>query len=264
MKDRILSCLPPQHPWDIQWFDCIGSTNTHAKELALAGARHGTVLIADRQTGGRGRLGRTFLSPAGTGIYMSVILKTDCPPEMLMHLTCATAVAACDAIQESAGFRPGIKWINDLVWGKRKLAGILTELILSPDGKTAQYAIIGIGINCHQAADDFPEPIADIACSVDMAAKKVIPRHLLAANLILAFEKMANALHREKETILSRYRENCITLGKIVRVHRGDTVRQATALDMGDDGSLIVKYANGQIEPVNSGEVSIRGMYGYN
>lgn len=262
MTSRTL--LPPHHPWQVRYYDCVESTNTLAKEMASHGTAHGTVLIADRQTGGRGCRGRTFLSPAGMGIYMSVILKTDCPPEALMHLTCAAAVAMCDAVEASAGFRPGIKWINDLIWGKRKLAGILTELILSPDSKTARYAIVGIGINCRQTEADFDPLIRDMACSVNMATGKDISRHILATNMILSLERMWKNLFSDKESIMARYRENCITLGKDILIHRGDEIRQGFAMDMDVNGGLVVRYPDGQAQTVNSGEVSVRGMYGYN
>ena len=148
-----------QYASGIHYFDTIDSTNTRARELARQGASHGTVLIADHQTSGRGRRGRSFHSPAGSGIYMSVILRPNCSPQELMHLTCAVAVAACDAVETTAGIRPGIKWINDLILQNRKLGGILTEM--SVDAKTGmvEYAVIGIGINCSQTPNDFPADI---------------------------------------------------------------------------------------------------------
>lgn len=244
-------------------YDCVESTNTLAKQMAAQGAAHGTVLIADRQTGGRGRMGRSFHSPAGMGIYMSMILRMDKPAQELMHLTCAAAVAAADAIEEVSGIRPGIKWINDLVWENRKLAGILTELILAPDGSHAQYAIIGIGINCHQRSEDFPEDIRSIAVSLDTAAGRRIRREHLIDALIEKLEKMAGDLEN-KATIMATYRKSCVTVGKEIRVHRLDSVTSAFALDVDDDGSLIVRFSDGSIRSVNSGEVSVRGMYGYN
>ena len=158
MIASILNRLPEDFPWkhSIQYFPTIDSTNTRAKLLAAQGAPHGTVLIAGHQSGGRGRMGRSFHSPEGMGIYLSVILRPDCPATDLMHLTCAAGVAMCDAVEAAAGFRPGIKWTNDLIWGKRKLGGILTELSLKSDG-TADYAVVGIGINCCQQPEDFPE-----------------------------------------------------------------------------------------------------------
>ena len=126
----------------IHRFDTIDSTNNRAKDMAQQGAPHGTVLIARHQTGGRGRLGRSFHSPPGSGIYLSMILRPSCRPDKLMHLTCAAAVAMCDAIQAATGFRPGIKWTNDLVHNRMKPGGILTELSFASTG-CLDYVIVG-------------------------------------------------------------------------------------------------------------------------
>ena len=263
MKNSIYTYLE-SHPWknSVQFFDTIDSTNTRAKALAAQGAPHGTVLIADHQTVGRGRLGRTFLSPAGTGVYMSVILRPGCPPAELMHLTCAAAVAACDAVEKAVGIRPGIKWTNDLVSGRKKLGGILTGLGLRPDG-TVDYAIIGIGINCCQGPQDFPPDIADMAASLAMIAEKEIDRARVAAAMMEALWHMGDTLLTEKDVMLQRYRRDCITLGQDVVLVRGDEKRYGTALDIDEEGALIVRYDNGEIAAVNSGEISVRGMYGY-
>ena len=164
MKESIILNLRESCPWQdsLLWFDSIDSTNTCARELARQGAAHGTVLIADHQTGGRGRRGRSFHSPAGSGIYMSVILRPHCKPQELMHLTCSAAVAMCDAVEKAVGFRPGIKWTNDLVYGGKKIAGVLTELGFDQHG-LVDFAVIGIGINCCQRESDFPEEIRGIA-----------------------------------------------------------------------------------------------------
>ena len=123
MKEQILSHLFPSYPWTdrFHWFDSIGSTNDEAKRMALSGAPHGTVLAAGYQTNGHGRMGRSFHSPENVGVYMTVLLRPGCAPQELMHLTCATAVAMCDAVEAAAGFRPGIKWTNDLVSSCKKL-----------------------------------------------------------------------------------------------------------------------------------------------
>ena len=115
MKANIQNHLPGDYPWQnhIIWYDNIDSTNTKAKEMAANGAPHGTAILADHQTGGRGRMGRSFHSPAGKGIYLSLILRPNCPARELLHLTCAVAVAAADGIQAATGLRPGIKWTND-------------------------------------------------------------------------------------------------------------------------------------------------------
>ena len=256
MKQEILNHLSA--PLPLHWFDTIDSTNTRAKEMAMAGAPHGTVLVADHQTGGRGRLGRQFLSPAGTGIYMSVILRPHCPPAELMHLTCAAGVAVCDAVEDVAGFRPGIKWTNDLVYQNRKLAGILTELSLAPDG-TVAWAVVGVGINCLQTLADFDPSIRSFAGSVGMFAP--CDRAKLAAAMAEALVGMELS---QKTAIMDRYRTDCVTLGKDVSLVRADGVpRHGRALDLDDDGALIVEFAPGVRETVNSGEVSIRGLYGY-
>ena len=263
MKEQILTHLPGDFPWQnhIHWFESIESTNTHAKQLAKAGAPHGTVLIADHQTGGRGRRGRSFHSPAGVGVYLSVLLRPNCPPDQLMHLTCAAAVASCDAVEAAAGIRPGIKWTNDLVWQQKKLAGILTELSLTPDGKV-EYAVIGIGINCCHTPEDFPEEIRGIASSLAAVTGKQIDRPQVAAALIQATEALSRTLEN-KEIILARYRSDCITLGKYISLVRADEVRHGTAMDIDEEGALLVRFDDGRLEAVNSGEVSVRGMYGY-
>ena len=264
MKQQILSHLPKDYPWaeKLHWFDTIGSTNDEAKRMALSGAPHGTVLVAGYQTNGHGRLGRSFHSPENVGVYMTVLLRPNCRPQELMHLTCATAVAMCDAVEQAAGFRPGIKWTNDLVFGKRKLGGILTGLGLRPDG-TVDYAIIGIGINCCQNVTDFPPEIADMAGSLSMITGKETDRSRVAAAMMEALWKMDTALLAGKDAMLDRYRRDCITLGQDVVLVRGEEKRYGTALDIDPEGALIVRYDNGETAAVNSGEVSVRGMYGY-
>ena len=262
MKTQILNHLPADFPWqkDLLWFDTIDSTNTRAKALAILGMPHGTVLIAGHQSAGRGRMGRTFQSPKDMGIYMSVILRPKCKPEDLMHLTCAAAVAMCDAVEAAAGFRPGIKWTNDLVYGKRKLAGILTELVTMPQ-ETA--VIIGIGINCCQSIDDFDPELQSFAGSLSMAAGTDIDRAKVAAAMLTALEKMDTTLLTDKETTMARYRLDCITIDKDISLLRDNELRYGHAFGIDDDGALLVGFADGHTEAVNSGEVSIRGMYGY-
>ncbi len=264
MKNSILNHLSPEYPWRnrVIWFDTIGSTNDHLRQLAKDGAPHGTAVIAGHQTGGHGRRGRSFHSPEGNGVYLSILLRPDCAPTELMHLTCAVAVAMCGAVEAAAGFRPGIKWINDLVFGKRKLGGILTELGFQPDGGVS-YAIIGSGINCCQREGDFPEDIREIAGSLAMAAEKEIDRSLVAAAMLEALWKMDASLLSEKDAMLWQYRADCVTLNQDVVLLRGDEKRYGKALDIDGDGALVVQFADGSRESVSSGEVSVRGMYGY-
>lgn len=261
MKNTILSHLPGDFPWQVHWFKTVDSTNTQAKIMAQKGAPHGTVLIAAHQTGGRGRMGRSFSSPAGAGVYLSVILRPECPARELMHLTCAAGVAACDAVEKVSGIRPGIKWINDLILQNRKLGGILTEM--SVDAKTGlvEYAVIGIGINCLQKAEDFPREIQDMAISLRSAGiAPDIPK--LAAALIEALHQISLQLHMPKE-LMAAYRKDCITLGQEVVLTVNGAAQRGTALDLDDAGALLVRLEDGCVRTVNSGEVSVRGMYGY-
>jgi len=264
MIDSILANLPESFLWkdSILYFDTIDSTNTKAKQLAAQGAPHGTVLIADSQTVGRGRLGRSFHSPAGKGIYLSVILRPQCHASALMHLTCATGVAMCDAVESACGIRPGIKWTNDLVFGNRKLGGILTELSLDPTGNAA-YAVVGIGINCSQSEADFPEDIRAIATSLQMQTGNTVDRSRVIAAMLVALEEMSRILLPQKAQIMEQYRLDCITVGQEISVLTGERVRHGTAVSVDDEGALLVRFSDGHTEAVSSGEVSIRGMYGY-
>lgn len=264
MLNEILNHMPPSHPWRdrIYYYDTITSTNDVLKQLAQQGAPHGTVLIADHQTGGRGRLGRSFLSPSHVGIYMSVLLRPHCAPGELMHLTCAAALAACDAIEAAAGIAPQIKWTNDIVCCKRKLAGILTEMGFDRQ-QGVDYAIIGIGINCCQEEADFPEDIRSFAGSLKMVSGREIDRAKTAACMVQAFAQMDGTLLTDRAGILENYRQKCITIGHEVSVLRADSVRHGKAIDIDEEGALIVEFTDGSTEAVNSGEVSVRGLYHY-
>lgn len=263
MKHKILSALG-SHPWAeaLIWHDSIDSTNNEAKRLAEKGAAHGTVILSSHQTNGRGRMGRNFHSPAKKGIYLSVILRPQCKPEELMHLTCAVAVAMCDAVEATCNFRPSVKWINDLILESKKLGGILTELSLSGDGNV-NYAVVGIGINCSQHKDDFPKELQDMAISLETYLEKPISQAQLAANMICSLEEMSQNLFTKKYTIMDTYRSDCVTIGKEVTVHTPSKNIQALAVDVDPEGGLVVRLSDGKMHTVQAGEVSVRGLYGY-
>ncbi len=248
------------HPWQdsIIFLESIDSTNTYAKELARNGAPEGTVVIANQQTGGRGRLGRSFSSPAGMGIYMSVIMRPDCLPEELMHLTCAAGVAAGDAIVRIGCPMPSIKWTNDLVLHRKKLGGILTELSVDPVSRKVEWAVIGLGINCCQTS--FPEDIRQIAISLGISQSQRIQ---LMAELVRMLCSMRQYLFTVKDGIMEDFRHRCITIDQEISILRGEEVRHGKAVDVDNDGGLVVAFPDGHQETVTSGEVSIRGMYGY-
>lgn len=241
--------------------DSVDSTNNYARRLAAEGAPEGTAVIADMQTAGRGRRGRSFFSPSGEGLYLSVILRPNARPEQILHLTAMTAVAASRAVTAVCGERPMIKWTNDLVFGRKKLAGILTELSLVAETREVEYVIIGIGVNCVQS--QFPPEIADIAASIYTQTGKRNVRNALAAALLCELSRMNDALLTEKDAWLREFAENCVTLGREVQIIRGDSVRPAFAEGIGPEAELLVRYPDGTREAVASGEVSVRGMYGY-
>lgn len=262
MKNEILSQISTECPWrdTLLWYHSLDSTNTRAKALAKDGAAHGTVLVAKTQTGGRGRMGRSFLSPTG-GVYLSVILRPDCPPKKLMHLTCATAVAGCKAVEQACGVYPDIKWTNDLVYSKKKLGGILTELVLDNHG-VVDCAIIGIGINCEKPKG-FPKELQETVTSISEISETPCTAAKLTAKLIEALYEISKTLIVGKQEMMDLYRQRCITLGQEIKVVCGDAVDYGTALDLDQDGGLLVRFRDGREKVVTSGEVSVRGMYGY-
>ncbi len=260
MKNEMLSLLPPDYTWgeSVYYLKEVDSTSTYAKSLAQNGAPEGTAVIAKRQTGGRGRMGRSFHSPAG-GLYMTVILRPACKAEALMHLTCAIGVAAANAVYAVSGIRPGLKWINDLTVGTKKVGGILVEMSLKPDG-FVDYALVGIGINCR---DDIAPELSEIATALDRETGREISPAALAAALLQEIKVQYSGVISRKSDIMEAYRKQCITLNREILLIRGEEKAKAFALDLTDDGGLLVQYPDGTQAVVASGEVSVRGLFGY-
>lgn len=235
------------------------STNDVCKQLARDGAPDGAAVIARHQTAGRGRLGRSFQSPAGLGLYLSILWRPGCAPERLLPLTALVAVAAAKAVEQVCGIGVAIKWPNDLVVQGKKLSGILTESALTSDGRV-DYVVAGIGINCHQRPTDFDGDVAHIATSLDMATGNYVNQDALAEALLFQLDVLRGEILFAPEKWLAEYRARCITLGKTVKiVQTGQTV---TALDIDGQYGLVVED-NGQKITYRSGEVSVRGLYGY-
>ena len=263
MTNHLKTFLPTECPWrdTLYWYDSLESTNTHLKNMAIAGAPEGTVVLSGHQTCGRGRMGRSFHSPAGQGIYLSLLLRPQCQPAQLMHLTCAVGVAVCNAIEETTGFRPDIKWINDLIANKKKLGGILTQLSVNTETGLIDYAIVGIGINCNQSKNDFPEDLLSIATSLKATLNHTVSIPQLSGAIIHKLWIMCTELLTDQASIMEHYRRNCITLNKDIMLLQADQVRNAYAMDIADNGCLIVRLPDGTIETINSGEASIRPMH---
>ena len=249
-----IRALLKDHPWQqsVRAFDVVDSTNLQLKRAAADGAPAGTVYVAEQQTAGRGRMGRSFVSDSGVGIYLSVLLRPDCTPDRLMTLTAQTAVAIRRAIFQACGAKADIKWVNDLLLGGKKICGILTELSVEAESGRVAYAVVGIGVNCNQPLEAFPPELQSIAGSIYSQTGKKVDRVQLAAEMIRQLSQLPN-LDWQPE-----YRAACLTLNREVEILRNGQSIPAHALDVGDQAELRVCYRDGSCGSVNSGEVSVR------
>ncbi len=232
-------------------FKSIDSTNSFAKSLAQLGAEHGTTVISEVQTEGRGRMGRSFHSPIGMGIYMSVVLRTKLSVEHSLLITSCAAVAVAEAVEKVTGLSCGIKWVNDIYAGDKKLCGILTEAAVNVEQGGLDYAVVGIGLNVQNTT--FPKNIADIATSLKMETGENVPRSLLAAEIL-------NTLEDRLETILDKsfvdeYRKRSNIIGKRIEITQGDKVTQAECVGIDEICRLMVRYDDGTEVPIMSGTI---------
>lgn len=244
----------------LQVYDTIDSTNTALKRMAPEGAPEGTCLLAKEQTAGRGRLGRSFYSPSGSGLYLSMLLRPQLLPISATHLTCAAAVAVCETIEDLTDRRPVIKWVNDIYVDGKKVCGILTEGALNSADGTLSYAIVGIGINLLAPEGGFPEEIARTAgaLDVDPGIRSALSAGIIDRLLDL-YEGMPEA------SFLEAYRQRSFLLGQPILVYPlagGDIKGEpypATVLSILPDFSLLVRLEDGTTRAISSGEVSVRG-----
>ena len=243
--------------------DVIDSTNTECKRQAMAGAVEGLVVTAEEQTGGRGRRGRSFQSPRGKGLYLSALLRPRLEPAQVANFTAWVAVAVCDGIQAACGLRPQIKWTNDIILNGKKLVGILTELGLVSESNDLDYLVTGIGVNVNQSAGDFDPEIRDMATSLALALGRPVRRSELAVQIIRALDRAYAGFPQNKGEYLEKYRADCITIGKQVQVITPISRREGFAVAVDDGFDLLVQFPDGTEEAFSSGEVSVRGMYGY-
>ncbi len=236
----------------LEVFDQVDSTNRLAKDYGERGAEEGTVIIANSQTAGRGRFGRTFSSPAGTGLYMSVVLRPSLSAEKALSITTAAAVAVCRAIERVSDRTAQIKWVNDIYCDGKKVCGILTEAAFN--GDQMRYAVLGVGINVNAPVGGFSRDIADIAAAV--FEKEQGNREELAAAVLDAFFEEYAVL--SEECYVTEYRERSCLVDTpiVVRSPLGD--RDALALGVDERCRLLVRYADGREEALASGDVSIK------
>lgn len=257
-RDIAAHLSAPRDHWHV--FDCVDSTNLLCKRQAMDGAADGFAAIADRQTAGRGRLGRSFQSPGGLGLYLSILWRPGCDAAALLPLPALGAVAAKRAVERTCGLRCAVKWPNDLVIGGKKVGGILTEsVVLGAD----MAVVLGIGINVSHTPSDFEGEVRDMAASLQMVAGKPVSRAALAAALLEELDELRCTALPQPQLWLEEYRAACLTAGREVQVIAGGTVRRALALEVTEDYALRVRWEDGTEETVRAGEVSVRGLYGY-
>ena len=235
--------------FDVIKKDVVTSTNTLLKEMAHSGAKSGTVIIANKQTAGKGRMGRCFYSPENTGIYLSVLLREPSLSEPTL-LTTAAAVAVMKAISRTTKKEPQVKWVNDILLDNKKVCGILTEGEFCES--RLMFAIVGIGINV--STQNFPDDIKSRAGSI--AADTSLKDELTQNLLFYLSQEFENADNRE---FLDYYRKRCVTVGKSIKIiSPGKEPKEAFAEGIDDCAALIVRYADGTTENISSGEASIR------
>ncbi len=246
--------------FDIAVFKTLTSTNTALKEHAAKGAREGTVIVAEEQSGGRGRQGRDFYSPAGTGIYFSLLLRPSVKASDATLITTAAAVSVAASIEAVTGVEAKIKWVNDVFCHGKKVCGILTEGAFDMESGGMEYVVLGIGINVVQPATGYPGDISNVASAIyeDQIPEAEV-RSRLIAEILNRFLGFYNQL--AEKIFLKEYKARSFIVGNDVNVIAGDTSKKAKVLDIDDDCRLVVQFDNGLVEALSTGEVSIRPYF---
>lgn len=240
----------------IYYFDTIDSTNKKAKELAIEGMPHGTLVIANEQTAGKGRYGRSFESPKDSGIYMSLILK---PSELAyQHPTIITSYAAAvvtKVVAEMTGKQLGIKWVNDLFLENKKVCGILTEAVTDFESGMMEWIVLGIGLNVSTETDIFSEEVSQKARAIFEKEGVEVNRNELVANIMSSLL----SLHQELNEVdmMQLYKENSMVVGKKVLIQQGKEEFFVTVKDIDTEGQLIIETETGEVKTFNSGEIRI-------
>ena len=244
----------------VEAFSEIDSTNEQVKRLAADGAPEGTLVVAEQQSTGKGRKGRNFLSPPGVGIFMSMLLRPKVRVEDASRITLISALAVQEGIFNATGLNCQIKWPNDIISGKRKLTGILTEMSLEEE--RISYLVVGIGINVNHTS--FPEELKDIATSIRMETGKSIRRAPLLVRVAESFEKYYEIYEKTGDLSALKDRYNELLVNRDREVEVLDEMHPCTGISEGinEKGELMVRTNEG-IKHVSFGEVSVRGIYGY-
>lgn len=242
--------------WQKEILSEIDSTNRYLKALAASGAPEGTVVIANKQSAGRGRLGRSFFSPEEKGIYMSILLRPEIALERAVLITSMAAVAVARAVENVSNLPAQIKWVNDIFLNRKKVCGILTEAGINAETGSLEYAVLGIGVNV--GTMEFPDELKEIATSVSNECGFLVEKDVLADEILKELELWYPTLW--DGGFLKESKERSLLLGKEIRVLdalAGDGFYEARAVDLDELGHLIIER-DGRREVLNSGEVSIR------
>ena len=242
----------------ISVYDTLPSTNTTLREEALAGAPAGKVIIANTQTSGRGRMGRSFFSPADSGIYMSVLYRPSPDSHLPESITMAASVVIAQAIEEVTGQSPGIKWVNDLYKDGLKIAGILTEAFVNVETGGMDYIVLGVGINLYHPKDQFPDDLKSIASSLygNKPPEDPTIRLRLTAAIIKKLWELSTS--QGIGDYIEDYRRRSIVLGEEVVITAGRNEIRGLVTGFDDQGHLLLKTADGQIQNIGSGEITLR------
>lgn len=252
--DDLLSRLAPNRVVgrDIQVFQETSSTNDVAEKLARDGVAEGVVVFAETQTRGRGRLGRKWLSPAGRGLWFSVLLRPQMPPSSVTQLTIAAATAVARAVRLETGLKPEIKWPNDILLRGKKSAGILTELSAEVD--RVRHVIIGLGVDVN--VTDFPAELREVATSLATEAGHPFIRAEIAAAILRELDAdYARIARGEFAALAEEWEQQCVTLGQRVRIHIGDRMLTGRAEALDTDGALLLRTEHGRLERIVGGDV---------
>ena len=246
---------------EILHYDIIDSTNSEAKRLCEKEVVHGRLIVADRQTVGRGRRGREWVSSSDDGIWMSYVIKPSMGPYEASALTLIAAMAVSKAILKTTGLKTDIKWPNDVVCHGRKLSGILTEM--QSENDRVKYVVIGIGINVNN--EEFPKELCDVATSVYIESGYKAVKSDIIKHVSIYLEQYYNEFVKtcDMTGLKDEYEALLVNSGKQVYVDDGEQVREYIAIGINKQGELVVKDNEGLIKEVRAGEVSVRGIYGY-
>lgn len=243
-------------------FDEIDSTNNYAKQIGNEGCPHGTVVVAERQTLGRGRVGRQWQSDTKHGLWFSIVLRPDLEPEQVQIITLAASVAVVEGISRHLGIKCGIKWPNDIILESSKLCGILTELSAEPG--YVNYVVVGIGINVNHALSEFNADLKTRATSLQIHTGKTVSRVKLLGSILSSFEEIYEiVLQGNTKEIINRWNRYSVTLGREVKIISRENEYIGTAISVASDGKLVVKCKDGTVRQVSAGEVQVRGLLGY-